>query len=110
MLKEIGTTIASVPFTYRIALFLFLVGAVTVLDIIRHGHSGSRWKEALFILAVGLCGAVYGLLHDFVTSSISPEYFSLGKGLGASPGLQQRALSLAAQAGFAAGALASSFC
>jgi hypothetical protein len=110
MLKEIGTTIASVPFSYRIALFLFLIGAVTLLDIIRHGQSSSRWKEALFILTVGMCGAVYGLLHDLVTSSISPEYFSMGKGLGDSPGLQQRALSLGAQAGFAAGAIASCFC
>jgi hypothetical protein len=63
-----------------------------------------RLKEYAFLVVVGLIGAAFGIVNDLVTATMSPEYFSLGKGLKEGDGFYLRVAWLAFKAGFAAGA------
>jgi hypothetical protein len=45
----------------------------------------ARAKEYAFLLYSMLAAAAYGVAHDHVTATISPEYFLVGKGLAMSP-------------------------
>lgn len=45
----------------------------------------ARAKEVAFLLYAMAVAAAYGVAHDQVTATISPEYFLLGKGLAESP-------------------------
>lgn len=95
-----------VPFPYRLLALLAFLGAVSAWDLRRKGADATRWRESLVLLLAGVLGAAFGLLNDQVTVSISPEYFSLGKGLSPGAGLRLRAGLLGLEAGFAAGVVA----
>jgi hypothetical protein len=58
------------------------------------------------LFAAGLAGGALGAAGDLVTSAISPEYFTLLKGIPAGPGFRESVLALGFQAGFTAGAIA----
>ncbi len=87
----------------RIILLAVLAVVMVIIDYKRNGKNASRWREYLFVLAVGLVATVYGMVNDFVTVSISSHYFTLGKGLSDGPGLAIRAVLLGSYAGFSAG-------
>jgi hypothetical protein len=98
-----------IPFWVRILALLTLMAIVAGADAWVRRRQARRWKEYLFILAVGCLGAVFGAMTDFVTSSISADYFIFGKEL--SPdGIRWRAMLLGLQAGFSAGAIAGALC
>lgn len=54
-------------------------------DIAKDRADTRRAKEYAFLLATTLAAVVYGVLHDHITSTISPEYFLEGKGLSSDP-------------------------
>jgi len=72
-------------------------------DYYRNRGGATRWREYRLVVVGGLVGAVFGMVNDVVTSSIPPEYFTLGKGLAGGDGLQTRAALLGMQAGSSAG-------
>ncbi len=51
-----------------------------------------------------------GAVNDLITSSISPEYFTLGKGLDEGPDLRLRAGLFGLQVGFSAGVIGGAVC
>jgi uncharacterized membrane protein YfcA len=69
-----------VPYWFRVALLLFLMSVVAAIDWGRNRQGATRWKEYGFVIVSGVVGALFGLLNDLITSSISPEYFLFGKG------------------------------
>lgn len=68
-------------FYYRILLLVLFLSAISLLDYRKHGTGATKWRECLYICTIGLFGAVYAILIDFVTSSISKHYFIIGKGI-----------------------------
>jgi hypothetical protein len=58
--------------------------ALVVRDVVRNRDT-RRAKEYAFLLATTLAAVVYGVVHDQVTVTISPEYFLEGKGLATDP-------------------------
>lgn len=94
------------PFGARVAAVLgFLLAASAVERLVR-GPGAVRFGESVFLVTCGAAGAVFGVLVDLCTVSLSPDYFAVGKGLGVDPGLPGRALLLGLHAGTAAGVLA----
>jgi len=61
-------------------LFFLTLG---IWDLARHGRSGKRWREYLFLLAAVAAAMLYGIINDQITVSISWEYFFYGKELAA---------------------------
>ncbi len=90
-------------FEMRLLLLFAFLGALALWDRWRRGAAAERPREWRFILATAVLGAIYGLVHDAITVSISSEYFIVGKGLAAGEGLTLRALSLGAESGCGAG-------
>jgi hypothetical protein len=68
---------------WRVGIGLGLLAVFAVVDLVRHPRNPTRIKEYGFLFAVTGATMAYGLLHDLFTYSISPEYFAVGKGLGA---------------------------
>jgi hypothetical protein len=102
--------IEAVPYWCRIALLLLLLSLIATIDRLRNGPKATRVKEYSFVVVSGVVGALFGLLNDLITSSISPEYFSFGKGLNPGDGLTVRAGILGMKAGLSAGAIAGAIC
>jgi hypothetical protein len=91
-----------VSFLARLGVLLVVLGAILAWDYRRHGAKGTRWREYLFLVAVGLLGAGIGVAHDLVTSSISEDYFVIGKGMNKGVGFRSSVIELGAHAGFLA--------
>ena len=89
-----------VSFLARLGVLLVVLGAILAWDYRRHGAKGTRWREYLFLVAVGLLGAGIGVAHDLVTSSISEDYFVIGKGMNKGVGFRSSVIELGAHAGF----------
>jgi hypothetical protein len=100
----------SIPYWWRLAALVLLMAGVAAIDRRRHGERASRWREYGFVLGAGGAGSLFGLLNDLVTSSICPEYFTVGKGLAPGAWLPLRAGLLGMKAGFSAGAVAGAIC
>jgi hypothetical protein len=62
-----------------------ILAGLAVRDIARNRTDTRRAKEYAFLLATTLAAVVYGVLHDQLTVTISPEYFLEGKGLADDP-------------------------
>ena len=58
-------------------------------------------------MLTGLAGALFAVCNDLITSSISPEYFTIGKGLDSPGALSVSALAF--EAGFLAGIVVGGF-
>jgi len=95
-----------IPYISRILIFALLIFVLLVYERVKRPESKERVWEYGGLIVAGLIGAVYGVVNDAITFSISPEYFIYGKELDPGPGLRWRALLLGAQAGFSAGAIA----
>jgi hypothetical protein len=93
------------PYIYRVLTLVVLMSVVAGYEYYRKGKSATRWREYGFVIGAGLLGAAFGLVNDVITSSISPEYFTLGKGIDGGAGLRLRAGVLGMKAGFSAGAI-----
>lgn len=84
--------IASVPEVSFVWVRAFvLVAGLAILagraihDVAIHGREASRAKEYAFLLLTTFAAVVYGVVHDQITATISPEYFLVWKGLATDP-------------------------
>ena len=98
------------PFSYRIILLLGLMLVVSLVDFYRKGTQATKFREYGFTIIGGAAGAIIGSVNDLITSSISPQYFILGKGLEESPDLRVQAGLFGLQVGFSAGVIGSAVC
>jgi hypothetical protein len=91
-------------FPLRLAFGLAALAVLAVVDIVRHPRNPTRVKEYGFLFAVTSATMIYGLVHDFVTYSISWEYFAIGKGIPeAASGFGWPVVRLALMASWSAG-------
>jgi len=72
----------------RIGIGVLVFSALAAWDLARNGRQARRWREYLFLLAAAAAGIAYGAVNDLVTSTISWEFFYVGKGLDAVLGPQ----------------------
>jgi len=98
------------PFSYRVAMLLALMAVAAAVDYWRRGKEAERYREYAFICIAGALGGLAGFANDCVTSSISPDYFTLGKGLEAGSGLRWRAGVFGFEAGYSAGMIGGAIC
>jgi hypothetical protein len=98
------------PFSYRVILLLGLMLVVALADFYRKGPQATKFREYGFIGIAGAIGAAVGLVNDLITSSISPDYFILGKGLEDGPDLRVQAGLFGLQVGFSAGVIGGAIC
>lgn len=98
------------PFWYRAALLLGLMAMAAAVDFWRRGKEAARYREYGFIWIAGIIGGLVGFANDCVTSSISPDYFTLGKGLEPGEDLRWRAGMYGLKAGLSAGIIGGAFC
>ena len=80
------------------------------VDVWRHGKHAVRPREYLFICAAALVGGVVGFRNDWITVTISPDYFITGKGLEGGAGIRWKAGELGFQSGLSAGAIGGALC
>jgi hypothetical protein len=97
-------------FSYRVALLIGLMLIVSLVDFYRNGAQSEKFREYGFVLIAGVVGAIVGFVNDLITSSISPDYFILGKGLEESPDLRIQAALFGLQVGFSAGVIGGAVC
>ena len=97
-------------FWYRVALLLGLMSVAAVLDFWRRGKEAVKHREYGFIWVAGILGGCVGFANDCLTSSISPGYFTLGKGLEPGDDLRLRAGMYGFKAGLAAGIIGGAVC
>lgn len=100
----------SFPFFYRVALLLGLMAVAVAVDFWRHGREAARYREYGFIWIAGILGGMIGFANDCATSSISPDYFILGKGLEPGDDLRLRAGVYGFKAGLSAGIVGGAIC
>ena len=98
------------PFSYRIVLLLGLMILVALVDFYRKGREATKFREYGFVIIAGTIEAAVGLVNDLITSSISPDYFILGKGLEDGPNLRIQAGLFGLQVGFSGGVIAGAVC
>ncbi len=101
---------AHFPFFYRVALLVALMLIVSLAELYRKRTQATKFREYGFILLTGALGAGIGSVNDLITSTISPEYFTLGKGLDEGPGLRLQAMFFGMQEGFSAGVIGGAVC
>ena len=97
-------------FSYRVALLVGLMLVVSLVDFYRNGARAMKFREYGFVIIAGTLGAIVGFVNDLITSSISPEYFILGKGLDESPDLRMQAGLFGLRVGFSAGVIGGAVC
>jgi hypothetical protein len=95
-----------IPFWDRAAFLAGLMTVGAVIDYWQQGRAATRYKEYAFIWFTGLIGGLLGGANDLITSSISPQYFILGKGLESGAGFQMRAMVFGIKEGLSAGVIA----
>jgi hypothetical protein len=93
-----------------VALLLGLMAVAVAVDFWRHGREAPRYREYGFIWITGILGGVIGFANDCATSSISPDYFILGKGLEPGNDLRFRAGVYGFKAGLSAGVVGGAVC
>ena len=79
MLEEYDQTL---PYRLGLAALFFLV--MGVRDWIKHPENPTRLREYEFLLSGMVLWILYGIVHDHITATISPEYFLQAKGLASS--------------------------
>lgn len=92
-----------VPFAWRVAALIGVAALFVLLDRRKPAAQRTRAGEYTFLFVMGLAGALFGAVNDWITSTLSPEYFIFGKGLDAGSNLTIDVLQLGGQAGFTAG-------
>jgi hypothetical protein len=77
--------ILEATYPYRVALGVAFFLTLGIRDWVKHPEDPKRAKEYLFLLFSMVCAIAYGVVHDQITATISPEYFLVGKGLADDP-------------------------
>jgi fructose-specific phosphotransferase system IIC component len=90
-------------FSSRVILLLGLMALISLVDLWRNGARAVKYREYGFVLFTGVIAALTGFVNDSITSSISPNYFIIGKGLEENSNLRLQAAMYGCRAGFAAG-------
>lgn len=91
-------------FVPRVLVGAGVLVALACLDRLHKGSRARLWRELSFLSVVAVGAIFYAIGHDVVTRAISPEYFTLGKGVAdAADGFGAGVASLAASAGWSAG-------
>lgn len=98
--------LANIPYHYRLLGLLLLMAGVALWEYRRDRAHARKWKEYGFLMICGGLGAVFGIANDQVTSTISPYYFYVFKGIEYGDRFRLEVAALGAQAGFFAGFLA----
>ena len=99
---------ATYPYRVLAGTIFFLV--LGVYDLRKHPENPRRAKEYLFLFVAMVLAVVYGVVHDQITATISPEYFIFGKLLDFDPPPFRWAVArLAAKASYGVGLLAGAF-
>jgi hypothetical protein len=98
------------PFFHRVILLVGLTIIGVVVDFWRYGREASRYREYGFVWIAGMLGGAIGFLNDCLTSSISPDYFIVGKGLEPGNDLRLRAGVYGFEAGLSAGVIGGAVC
>jgi ABC-type cobalt transport system substrate-binding protein len=98
------------PFWYRAAFLAGLMIVAAGVELLRSGKSATRYKEYAFIWLTALLGCIIGAATDLITSSISPEYFTWGKGVLEGEGFQTRIILFGLKQGISAGVIAGAIC
>lgn len=83
---------------------------VSLVDFYRNGARAGKFREYGFIIMTGAVGGAVGFLNELITSSVSPDYFILGKGLQEGPDLRIQAGLFGMQVGFSAGVIGGAVC
>lgn len=83
---------------------------VSLVDLYRNGSRAAKFREYSFVVITGAIGAAVGLVNDLITSSLSPDYFILGKGLEDGPNLRVQAGVFGLKVGFSAGVIGGAIC
>ena len=95
---------STLPYRLVGAALIFL--GLGIRDWIKHPENPTRVKEYLFLVASMLLAIVYGIVHDHLTATISPDYFLNAKGLDQDPRPYRWAVTwLAIKACYGPGAL-----
>ncbi len=68
-------------FQYRLAAGLTFFALLGLWDYVKYPENPKRLKEYLFLFGITGLVIFYGVLHDFVTWSISRDYYVVGKGI-----------------------------
>lgn len=89
-------------FLLRVALAGWFLTTVSVVELFFRGRASTRWRGSLLIGIAAISGGGFGLVFDLLTSSISPAYFAVGKGLGWAD-LEDKVRALGLQAGVSVG-------
>ncbi|MGD1086299.1 MAG: hypothetical protein ABSA47_16305 [Verrucomicrobiota bacterium] len=100
----------SFTFPYRVAFLAGLMAVAALADLCLHGRAATRYQEYTFISVTGLLGCVVGAATDLITSSISPDYFTLGKGLSGGEGFAPRVAVFGIKQGLSGGVIAGALC
>jgi len=100
----------SPSFSNRLLLLVALMAVISAIDFYRNRSQATKFREYGFIVLTGLLGAGVGFGNDLITSSISPDYFILGKGLEKGPDLRMEAALMGLQVGFSGGVIAGAIC
>lgn len=98
------------PFWNRAAFLAGLMVIGAVVDLCRRGQAATRHKEYAFIWFTGLIGCLVGGTTDLITSSISGDYFTIGKGLSREDGFELRVAMFGIKQGLSAGVIAGAVC
>jgi hypothetical protein len=84
-----------------------ILGAMALLDYLQHPENPTRLEECAFLVYTTLAAVAYGIAHDHLTATLSPEYFLRWKGLADDPRPFRWAVTvLAVRASFAVGLIA----
>ena len=109
-LKPRANVLEGIPFLYRVVLLLGLMAMAVAVDFWRNGRKAAKYREYGFIWISGIIGGTVGFANDCATSSISPAYFVLGKGLEPGNELRWRAGMFGFKAGLSAGIIGGAVC
>ena len=95
-----------ISFAYRLCAGLLVFAVLLAVDL-RKGRY-HRAKEYTYLFGMTAAAMAYGMVHDYVSWSISPAYFVLGKGIAsAATGYTWETMKLAATALWSVGLLGS---
>jgi len=102
MLEDYDSTLP-----YRIGFAIVFFATLGIWDWVKNPSNPTRIYEYRFLLVAIGVWVTYGVVHDHVTATISPEYFLNAKGLASSPrSFRVTVTMLAAKATYGPGALA----
>ncbi len=91
----------AVPWIYRLLALVLFIGILLAFEARKPPGQRHRLREYTFLLTMGIGGVGLGMGNDWITSTLSPAYFTYFKGIPAGENFKVESLLLGAQAGFA---------